>query len=798
MQINFTGETMSKRFTEKAENALNTSVKIAEKLGHTYIGTEHILLSILSDTQSCASFILGKHLLNYDKFYKTVVEYSGTGVKSTLSIMDISPRGREVMERSFANAVTYGDGVIGTDHILLSVLTEKNSVAVRLLTQSGIDVAQMKNDVLSLLKNKEKRNSGIKKEIGSPLLKQYGKDLTQMARNGEFDPVIGRDRETERMIRILCRKNKNNPCLIGEAGVGKTAIVEGLAERIVSGKVPDFLKDKALISLDLTSIIAGAKYRGDFEERIKGLLGEVAANRSIILFIDEIHTIVGAGAAEGAVDAANILKPQLSRGDIQIIGATTFKEYHRYIERDAALERRFQPIIVEEPTAERSISMLMGIKERYEDHHNVSIDRDAIVKCVELSERYINDRFLPDKAIDLLDEACAYVSAGNDMSKNRVSALICGQNNVRREATADRNAFRQAIVSEYNDDLSSIFNKVDRPCVQADDVINIASEIYDIPRVELKKDKYRCMAESLNKKVVGQNNAVDKLVRAIKKCDAGLNRSDRPRGIFMLCGGSGTGKTTLSCALASELFHSKSSFIRIDMSEYSERHTVSRLIGAPPGYVGSGEGGMLTEYIRRNPYSLVLLDEFDKAHSEVKNIFLQVFDYGYLTDADGRRVSFTNTYIIMTTNCEGYSSRVSVGFQQKEKESDDYSLLRSRYSGELMGRIDEVIFMRDLDRNDFRLIAKYELSMLADRVSQRGISLFIEEEVIDYIVSSGRPKEGARSVKKAISSEIEGIIADALAEIKDGEKTITLSLGANGVTAVVKEEKKNVRETSDV
>ncbi len=762
---------MKRRFTEKAEKALNDSVSIAEMLGHTYIGTEHILLSLVKNEGSCSSYILSKHGVDYNRLYRAVCDYSGAGVKSTLSVKDITPRARQVLEESYSNAEKFDGGIIGTDHILYSLVEEKNCVAVKLLRITGADIQEIRGELLNLLKNKEKNEKQKNNDLNAPFLKQYGKNLTELAKSNTFDPVIGRETETNRIIRVLCRKNKNNPCLIGEAGVGKTAIIEGLALRIAKNDVPDFLKGKNIISVDLTSMVAGAKYRGDFEERIKNIVNEVAKNKSVILFIDEIHTIVGAGAAEGAIDAANILKPQLSRAEIQIIGATTFSEYHKYIERDPALERRFQPIKIEEPSAERTTQMLYGLKERYEEHHGCIIEDSAIEGAVKFSVRYISDRYLPDKAIDLLDEACAYAIANKDAAKNSEKIFNPEQSLKKKEAALLADDYNLAVKIKELEDVyrteyeinQSLSQGLGKPRVTVQSIKAVVSEITGISSIEDTRN-YPLLEERLNKRVIGQTMAIHTLVGAIKRYEMGLVNIDRPKGIFLFTGPSGVGKTSLASALAKELFPTDSSFIRLDMSEYSEKHSVSKLIGSPPGYVGSDEGGKLTEAIRRNPNALILLDEIEKADKDVINLFLQMFDYGMLTDSQGRTVSFRNVYIIMTTNIYRKNSvGGSLGFVSNYNEIDARALLDGYFRPEFINRIDEVILFERLSKNAILDIAKKHVEELCARLNDRDVSVKYSADLLEYVINNcDAIKYGARSIIRFVHSVIENKISDKL------------------------------------
>ncbi len=762
---------MSNRFTQKAEKALNNSAKIAEMLGHTYIGTEHILLALVDDENACAAIILKKSGVSKELLEKTVREYSGTGIKSTLTSRDLTPRARNILESSYNYAMRYGNGVIGTEHILMSLLDENNSVAIKMLKNLKVDMSTVKDETLGVLRSREKATARGRKDPQSTTLKQYGKNLCQLAREQSFDPVVGRDKETDRIIRILCRKSKNNPCLIGEAGVGKTAIIEGLAQRIADGNVPDILKDKIIISLDLTSMVAGAKYRGDFEERIKNIINDAAKNKDVILFIDEIHTIVGAGAAEGAIDASNILKPQLARGDIQLIGATTFKEYHKYIERDSALERRFQPILIEEPNEETTVEMLTALKEHYEEHHGVFIDDEAIRECVALSSKYISDRFLPDKAIDALDEACV-------MAKTiRQNNAKCNDNSEQYYSCDDyENECRlYGTCKDKSEDESSFV-------VDVQTVRSIISEMCQIPIEAIKKCvDYRAVEQSLTSKLVGCESAISRVIAALKRWDMDLCDTERPRGIFMFVGESGVGKTALAIELGKQLFYGKDSLIRIDMSEYSEKQSISKLIGSPPGYVGHEEGGKLTEAVRRHPYSVILFDEIEKADKEVLNILLQIADYGYLTDSIGRRVNFRNTIIIMTSNI-GASKQCSanLGFLEgkaTEQESNVYTQVRNYYNEEFLNRFDEIIYFYPLGISDLIKIAERQLDNLKIKLAKKGYVLTFDDDVAEYLVKkSYRKGLGARPILREISTSVEAAIIEILVQNPDAEKEINAEI----------------------
>ena len=795
---------MSNRFTEKAEKALNSTTGIAQSLGHAYIGSEHILLSLSKTEDSLASTILIKHGAKADVLKEKIKEYSGMGTKSTLSPKDMTPRCRKIIENSYRISLRYGAEKIGTEHILLSILEEKDSIAMKILGILNADITKMTDEIVTILRTAERHfeiTKPKKEGSDSPLL-QYGKNLTEAARCGKLDPVIGREKETERIIRILSRKTKNNPCLIGEAGVGKTAIVEGLAERIVKGNVPPLLKGKSIISVDLTSMVAGAKYRGDFEDRIKNILSEATKNNSVILFIDEIHTIVGAGSAEGAIDAANILKPQLSRGEIQLIGATTFAEYHKFIEKDSALERRFQPLTVEEPDEKRTVEIIKGLKDRYEAHHNVKIEEDAISAAVTLSKRFIQDRYFPDKAIDVIDEACAKAAVFGNSSDNELQNI---EEKIRQIETDKENAVKtrnyDVAISlrekelEYRgklDILASAKNAISPPKVTENEVREIIHEITGIPISGIYSHNETTLLESkLKSKIYGQDEAVEELVSAVMRSEAGINSPDRPKGVFLFTGASGVGKTELAKALAVELFKDKRALIRYDMSEFSERNSVSMLIGSPPGYVGYEEGGSLTEKIKRRPYSLVLFDEIEKAHRDVLNLFLQIMDDGILTDSSGRSVSFKNTYIIMTSNAlSGAKDEGSVGFLKSENPERKKDKLYDFFTPEFINRIDSVIHFSPLTQKSAVMITEAKLNELKDRLIEKGVTLDYTKRVSEHIAAEGlKQRLGARALLRIIATEIENEVSAKILE--GGLKKIEFDVVDNKIKAIANRKKSN-------
>lgn len=775
---------MSNRFTEKAEHALNNAIKTAEQLGHTYIGSEHILLSLAKEEHSTSSIILLKFGITGTILEDTIKEYSGVGQKSALSPKDMTPCCKKIVENSYKISVRYGAIKIGTEHILLSIMEEKNSVALKLLGLKGADVVGITDEVQTLLRTVE-RNSAKNKsqnDTAQTPLKQYGKNLTAMALEGKIDPVIGREQETERVIRILSRKTKNNPCLIGEAGVGKTAIIEGLAHRIARKEVPLSLMNKELISIDLTSMVSGTKYRGDFEERIKATLNEVINSKNIILFIDEIHTIVGAGAAEGAIDAANILKPQLSRGEIQLIGATTFREYHKYIEKDAALERRFQPITIEEPSEDETMQIIMGVKERYEKHHNVLIKDDAIRASVALSNKYIKERFLPDKALDIIDEACAKISFKNYSNTKEIDFELFNMK---------QNSQFSASKSEERDNKIAVYTPESIPCVTEKEIKEIINEMTGIPISGIGKGiQYEELKKSLEKKIIGQSKAIDVLCEAVMRSELGINSPDRPKGVFLFLGSSGVGKTELAKSLAENLFFNKNSFFAFDMSEFSEKNSVNKFIGSPPGYVGYEEGGNLTEKIRRHPYSVILFDEIEKAHNDVLDLFLQIADSGTLTDAQGKSVNFKNCYIILTSNIGSKNNEKSVGFVKSDSESKERirEMLKEHFRVEFINRIDEIVLFSPIDTSTMTEIAERKLYELSERLKRIGISVSFTPDVAIFLAEKCTDENfGVRELIRLITNKIENKISSyVLGSNRKSGHTLLISLENNEIIVTEK------------
>ncbi len=744
---------MSSKFTEKAESVLNRSVSLAEEFGHTYIGTEHLLLALATEAGTYSAVLLAKNKISEKYLRGAIKEYSGLGTKSVLSSHDITPRLKKIIEGAYSVSERYGTDKTGTEHLLFALLEEKDSVAGRIISKSNANLTVLKDDIVGYIRLTQREFIKIAEPMNMniPNLTKYGINMTEKASRGEYDPVIGREQETDRIIRILSRKRKNNPCLIGEAGVGKTAIIEGLAERIGRGDVPSSMLGKIIISVDLSAMVAGAKYRGDFEERIKNILDEAAKNKSVILFIDEIHSIVGAGSAEGAIDASNIMKPELARGNIQLIGATTIDEYKKYIERDGALERRFQPVVINEPKKEEMLSIMMGIRPRYEEHHKLKIDDSALLAAIELSSRYIEDRHFPDKAIDVLDEACAMANISPNVS------IIKSENS--------DNIFEQNSVLPI---LSTSVNE------QA--VISVMSEMLGIDISLGDGDFAFSIEKSLKKKVLGQNEAIGKLTSAIRRSRSGISRENRPRGVFLFIGESGVGKTELATAFSEEIF-GKESLIRFDMSEYSEAFSVSKLIGSAPGYVGYDEHGSVFEKVRLHTNSVVLFDEIEKAHPDVHALLLGIFDNGYITDAKGRKINFRNTYIIMTSNAVNKGGYIGgIGFVSEDEKNNINEKLKDFFKSEFINRIDDIVTFSPLDKNSLKQIAELKLTEIKEILLKRNIKLLIDEEVYGHLAeSSFNSGFGARPLLRTIANEVENSIALVLSEnLKKEELEIKL------------------------
>lgn len=793
-------------FTEKANKSLNAAVKAAEDLGHTYIGSEHILLGLLSDTSTVAGAVLAAHNITYADIEEELKRSIGVGVPTELQPDDFTPRSKNILETSVAFARQMGQQLVGTEHVLLAIAREGSCSATLLLSRAGVSMQDIVNDVSKALMGGT-ANAGTDNKDGGKenesMLSQFGRDLTKLAKDGKIDPVIGRQKEIERVIQILSRRTKNNPCLIGEPGVGKTAIAEGLALKIVSGEVPELLKDKKIYSLDLTGMVAGTKYRGDFEERIKKVIDEVKNAKDVILFIDEVHTLIGAGSAEGAADAANILKPSLARGELQIIGATTIEEYRKHIEKDAALERRFQPVMVDEPSQEEAIEILKGIKDKYEAHHKVKITDEALESAVKLSTRYIGDRYLPDKAIDLIDEAASRVrlrsyTAPSDLKeledkKKSVEAeklsAVNAQEFERAAALRDEERKLDKEIKDKKENWHDMAGKSHDEVTPAD-IADIVSSWTGVPVTQLsteESDRLLHMEDELHRRIVGQDEAVEAVSRAIRRGRVGLKDPKKPIGSFIFLGPTGVGKTELCKALAAAMFGDENAMIRLDMSEYMEKHTVSRLIGSPPGYVGYDEGGQLTEKVRRKPYSVVLFDEIEKAHPDVFNMLLQILDDGVLTDGQGRRVDFKNCIIIMTSNVGAKlisQKQKAFGFaagakelEQNEKEIKDAVMgeLRNTFRPEFLNRVDDIIVFQRLTKENIKEIASRLLAVLQKRVEDMGIEVTFSDEAVSKIADAGFDDVyGARPLKRAIQSRIEDALSEEMLKgnVKKGGKYI--------------------------
>lgn len=793
---------MGKKFTRQALNALTLAKKAAQSLNHSYIGTEHILAGLLKEPEGTAGRILEEFGVEEERLTELICSLVAPPDSIIVERMpEYSPRAERLLETAAAEAAAQKEELAGTEHILLAMLKETDSVATRLLYTMGINIQKLYAAVLGAMgidgeaaagemqaaKAMQKKNGS-----GTPVLDQYSRDLTAMAAEGKLDPVVGRDREIARIIQILSRRTKNNPCLVGEPGVGKTAIAEGLAQRIVSGVVPDTVKNKRVVVLDLSGMVAGSKYRGEFEERIRNVVDEVRENRGILLFIDELHTIIGAGGAEGALDASNILKPSLSRGEIQLIGATTLEEYRKYIEKDAALERRFQPVTVEEPTEEEALEILKGLRPYYEKHHGVVIEDGALEAAVKMSVRYINDRFLPDKAIDIIDEAASKVqiggykgSSGTEPLEEEIRAALREKEEAVRTGDIALAKEAQKRQNDAEDRLKKYKTRAERKnrkislAVTEASVADIVSDWTKIPVQRLTEGESKKLAhleKELHRRVIGQDEAVKAVAQAVKRGRVGLKDPGRPIGSFLFLGPTGVGKTELSKALAEAVFGSEQAMIRVDMSEYMEKHSVSKLIGSPPGYVGYDEGGQLSEKVRRNPYSVLLFDEIEKAHPDVFNILLQVLDDGHITDAHGRKVDFKQTIIIMTSNAgaQAIIEPKKLGFMSAQDEKQDYERMKSNvmeevrrlFRPEFLNRIDEIMVFHPLNKQHIRRIVTLLLKNLELRCrEQMDIQLKITDSVKDYLAEAGYDsKYGARPLRRAIQTKLEDTLANEILE----------------------------------
>ncbi|WP_097028495.1 ATP-dependent Clp protease ATP-binding subunit [Clostridium peptidivorans] len=781
------------RFTERAQKVLMYAQEEAKNLQHGYVGTEHILLGILRE-DSMSQNLLNNMNVTLNDVKELIEEYEGKGdIDIYRNEIPLTPRTKRLLELSLLEARNLNHNFICPEHILLALIKESEGVAFTILNNLGVDFEKLRKELLESLSGEQSStagNSAKRANEDTPALNQFGRDLTEMAREGKLDPVIGRDKETQRVLEILCRRTKNNPCLIGDPGVGKTAIAEGLSQKIVSGNIPEILKDKRVITLDLSAMIAGAKYRGEFEDRLKKIMEEIRRVGNVILFIDEIHTIVGAGAAEGAIDASNILKPALARGEIQCIGATTIDEYRKYIEKDAALERRFQPIIVGEPSKEEAILILKGLRDKYEAHHRVKITDDAILAAVNLSDRYITDRFLPDKAIDLIDEAASKVRIENMVAPPDVKKMEEELETITQEKEDAIRVQDFEKAAQLRDKEKEIKEKLDNVktdwktqkqastlTVGEDQIAAVVAKWTNIPAEKLtekESEKLLKLEEILHNRVIGQSEAVKSVARAVRRARVGLKDPKRPIGSFIFLGPTGVGKTELSKALAEAIFGDENSMIRIDMSEYMEKHTVSRLVGSPPGYVGYDEGGQLTEKVRRNPYSVVLFDEIEKAHPEVFNILLQILEDGRLTDGKGKTVDFKNTLIIMTSNvgASTIKKQKSLGFSVVTNESEDQyekmkenimEELRRSFRPEFLNRIDDIIVFHQLEQEDLQKIVGLMLRTVGERLREQGINIKFDREAELLLAKEGfNQVYGARPLRRAITKTVEDKLSEEI------------------------------------
>ena len=822
---------MQEKFTRQAKAALKLAESTARSWKHSYIGTEHILVGLLDEQEGTAGKILEEFGVDREKLESLITKLiAPSGVLVAEKSAGYSPRAQKVREQAVKEAEKQKEDLAGTEHLLLAMLKETDCVGTRLLYTMGVNIQKLYSAVLAAAgidtnaipeELQMPKNQKGKQGSTTPTLDQYSRDLTAMAADGNLDPVVGRDKEIARLIQILSRRTKNNPCLVGEPGVGKTAIVEGLAQRIISSMVPESVKNKRVVVLDLSGMVAGSKYRGEFEERIRNVINEVRSNQGILLFIDELHTIIGAGGAEGALDASNILKPSLSRGEIQLIGATTLEEYRKYIEKDAALERRFQPVTVEEPSEEETIEILKGLRPYYEKHHGVVIEDSALEAAVKMSERYINDRFLPDKAIDIIDEAASKVRLGGYRMAPEVDAMELELHEIQKDK---EKAVKQADLSlakelqarqrEIETEISKYKEKEERRnkrkkiSVTEASVADIISDWTKIPVQRLTEGETKRLArleKELHKRVIGQEEAVKAVAQAVKRGRVGLKDPNRPIGSFLFLGPTGVGKTELSKALAEAVFGSEQAMIRVDMSEYMEKHSVSKLIGSPPGYVGYEEGGQLSEKVRRNPYSVLLFDEIEKAHPDVFNILLQVLDDGHITDAHGRKVDFKQTIIIMTSNAgaQAIIEPKKLGFLSNNDEKQDYERMKSGvmeevrrlFKPEFLNRIDEIMVFHPLNKTHIKKIVNIMLKTLEKRCKEQlDIQLKITESVRDFLAEAGfDSKYGARPLRRAIQTKLEDPMANALLEgtIKRGD-TVRIQLHQKEIrfTPLSEDEKK--------
>ena len=795
---------MHKDFTAQAEKVLMTAKSLARKWGHPYVGTEHLLLALRKEFTGVAGQVLAMHRVDEEKITKIIEELGAPAQEEKRKKMEYSPRLEFLLDNAFQEAVRQNSEKIGTEHLLLAMIKDADCAATRSLATLNVDLVKVHDDILHVVGiNPKDYEDGLEGgRVQGGMLEQFSTDLTAKAAEGKLDPVVGREAEIERLMQVLSRRTKNNPCMIGEPGVGKTAIIEGLASRIAEGIVPEGMREKHILTLDLSGMVAGTKYRGEFEDRMKKLLREVKNDKNVILFLDEIHTIIGAGGAEGALDAANILKPSMARGEIQLIGATTINEYRKHIEKDAALERRFQPIMVEEPDAELCKKILEGLKAKFEEHHRVIITDDAIDSAIQLSERYINDRHLPDKAIDVLDEACSKVSLrGYKVPENLEHMETMFQELlVKKEEEIKAGNFAEAsLIQKEQVELGKKIDSTKRRFRKAqekkqlevgeEDIAVVISAWTKIPVQKLTETegvRLRKLEQTLHKRVVGQEEAVTAVAKAVKRGRVGIKSPNRPVGSFLFLGPTGVGKTELAKTLAEALFGKEDAMIRVDMSEYMEKHSVSKMIGSPPGYVGHDDGGQLSEKVRRNPYSVVLFDEIEKAHPDVFNILLQVLDDGHITDSQGRKVDFKNTVIIMTSNAgaKAIVEPKKLGFGAKEDAAEDYKKMKTNvmeevkrlFRPEFLNRIDETIVFHALNEEHMKQIVGLMCNELIERVkNQLDIKLIVRDSAKKFIVEKGTDKKyGARPLRRALQNELEDKLAEAIlnGEVKSGEEVV--------------------------
>lgn len=816
---------MSKSYTKKAKKALDLAAKTSKVMQHNYIGTEHLLVGLLKEGSGVAAKVLLDAGVEEEKLVNLIKDLIAPSSAVALKEPDgYSPKTEQVLDNAEKEADRFYCEEIGTEHILLALIKENDCAAVRLLNTLGTNLSKLFVEILVAMGEdpnqykeelQETKTGRHKNTEATPMLNQYSRDLTQMAADGELDPVIGREKEIDRVIQILSRRSKNNPCLIGEPGVGKTAIAEGLAKRIASGLVPETVLNKRVVTLDMSGMVAGSKYRGEFEERIKRVIREVIMAGNVLLFIDELHTIIGAGGAEGAIDASNILKPSLARGEIQLIGATTIEEYRKYIEKDAALERRFQPVNVEEPTKVQTVSILKGLRNRYEKHHHVTITDEGINAAVELSTRYINDRFLPDKAIDLIDEASARVRLTGFKTPEHVMEMETEIKNFEQqleealiaqefEQASEIKKEKESLTQKYEKAIKKYHKDAEKKQLSVGEN-EIAAVVADWTKIPVKKlteneaERLQKLEKTLHKRVVGQEEAVSAVAKAVRRGRVGLKDASRPIGSFLFLGPTGVGKTEISKALAEAMFGDESAMIRVDMSEYMEKHSVSKMIGSPPGYVGYEEGGQLSEKVRRNPYSVILFDEIEKAHPDVFNVLLQVLDDGHITDSQGRKVDFKNTIIIMTSNAGAQSivEPKNLGFASVESEKHTYERMKNGvmeevkriFKPEFLNRIDDTIVFRALNKDDMKKIVTLMTKSLVKRAKdQLDITLNIRDSVKKYIVEKAYdPKYGARPLRRMIQDKIEDMLAEEIlaGSIKNGD-VVDVGMKKNEVCCTVR------------